>query len=74
MKRNLFGIWAVRVSLPKDDSKGRKWAVNENYQVVTTSAERAIEVVKEMHTDCTIFGVHHRGSYDEVILDPEYIP
>lgn len=60
--------WSVRYTLPKDDAKDRRWAVNKSVTVVCGTLERAGELVRNLEPDAVIYSVNHKGR-EATLLD-----
>jgi hypothetical protein len=61
--------WSVRFTLPKDESKGRKWAQNGCVTCVCDTAEKAIQLLRDEHEDAVVHNVNHKG-HDFTLIDP----
>ena len=65
-------VWLVGASIPKDESKGRRWARTTTVIVVAPTAERAIESAREHWGPCDVYSVQHYASAErDIILSNE---
>jgi hypothetical protein len=63
-------VWQVGMSLPPDESKGRRWRTNVSQMVVAPTAERAIVIAREHHGEGEVWSVnHYGGSTGNLLLD-----
>lgn len=65
-------VWMVGASLPRDEAKGRKWALTKTVVVVALTAERAIECAREHWGPCDVYSVQHYASREtNIVVDQE---
>ena len=65
-------VWMVGATLPKDETKGRRYALTRTLMVVASTAERAIECAREHYGECVVYSVqHHRGNDAELVVAAE---
>ena len=57
-------LWSIRFSLPKDESKGRKWQVNKSLTVAADTMEDAITKARRRDPDAKFWQVNHGGLLD----------
>ncbi len=70
MKLDNSHAWAVQVTLPADQSKGRRWAHNDTITVITTGGiDGAMRAVMAEYPDAKIWAANHSGSRTVLILD-----
>ena len=61
-------VWMVGASIPKDDTKGRRWATTTTLVVVASTAERAIECAREHWGPCDVYSVQHYASKERPLI------
>ena len=54
-------LWFVQMTLPKDESKGRRWAINKRVGIASMTIERAIEKARIEYPDAVFWQVTHQG-------------
>jgi len=55
-------LWGMMFTLPKDESKGRKWTHNKAMNVAAPTMQAAIDKVMKVHPDAFIMQCNHRGA------------
>ena len=54
-------LWHLHYSVPKDESKGRPWAVNKSLAIGAETMQSALAEAQRIEPDATFWQINHGG-------------